>query len=44
MLAVKVLASTLEDWFGRPARQIRDADVERFLALHRAAKKMTNGR
>jgi hypothetical protein len=43
LLAARVLASTAEQWFGRPLRQIHDADYARWLACQRAARKLLHG-
>ncbi len=43
MLAVKLLQSTPQEWFGRGMRQIHDADLIRFLAAREAAKKLAHG-
>jgi len=37
-LAYKVLKSTPQEWFGRPLREVHDADIARWIACERAAK------
>lgn len=38
MLVFKVLNSDPADWFGRPLRQLHDADIERWCACVRVAQ------
>lgn len=38
LLAARVLASTPQEWFGRPLRHVHDADYARWLACRRAAQ------
>lgn len=43
LLAARLLASTVQEWLGRPLRQIHDADYARWLACQRAAKRLLSG-
>lgn len=43
LLAARILASTPQEWLGRPMRQILDADYARFLACQRAARRILKG-
>lgn len=40
MLRVRVLRSTPEQWFGRPLREVHDADMWRWWACVQAAQKL----
>jgi len=39
-LIMKVRESTPQEWFGRPLRQVLDADVARWYAVKRAAGRL----
>ena len=42
MLIEKIKNSTAQDWYGKPLREIHDANMWRFLALKRAVEIMGN--
>lgn len=41
--AAQLLASSPQEWFGRPLREVHPADHARFLAAKRAAKRLLHG-
>lgn len=43
LLAARVLASTPQEWMGRPLRELHDADMARWLACRRAASRVLRG-
>lgn len=43
MLAWRLLSCTAEQWFGRPVREICDADWARWIACRAAAQKVLRG-
>jgi hypothetical protein len=40
-LIAKVLHSTPQEWFQKPLRQVPDADMARWFAVHAAAREMS---
>lgn len=43
VLCARVLHSSAQEWFGRPLREICDADYARWLACQRAARRVLSG-